>query len=114
LARVSWAVSTWRGFAVSARWKWLPSRLRVRKARRFVDEVGVNRSSADYREQLSDPGNRSPTAPRRSNYPTFEDGLRQLHIIEAVLRSSGKKAWMEVGQPDLLELDRSRQREADH
>ena len=29
-------------------------------------------------------------------YPTFEDGLRQLHIIETVLRSSGKKAWMKV------------------
>ena len=35
-------------------------------------------------------------------YPTFEDGLRQLHIIEAVLRSSVKRAWMKVEQPGPL------------
>jgi hypothetical protein len=30
-------------------------------------------------------------------YPTFEDGLRQLNIIETVLESSGKHAWVDVG-----------------
>jgi predicted dehydrogenase len=30
-------------------------------------------------------------------YPTFADGLRQLEILEAVLESSGKHAWVEVG-----------------
>ena len=29
-------------------------------------------------------------------YPTFEDGLRQLKIIEAVVESSGKHAWLDV------------------
>jgi predicted dehydrogenase len=29
-------------------------------------------------------------------YPTFEDGLRQLQIVEAVLESSGKHQWLEV------------------
>ncbi len=27
-------------------------------------------------------------------YPTFEDGLRQLHLIESVLRSSNEKSWV--------------------
>ena len=30
-------------------------------------------------------------------YPTFEDGLRQLRIVEAVIESSGKRAWLDVG-----------------
>ncbi len=29
-------------------------------------------------------------------YPTFEDGLRQLHILDAVLASSRKQAWEKV------------------
>lgn len=29
-------------------------------------------------------------------YPTFEDGLRQLHILDAVLESSRKQAWEKV------------------
>ena len=29
-------------------------------------------------------------------YPTFEDGLRQLRILETVLESSAKQAWMNV------------------
>lgn len=30
-------------------------------------------------------------------YPTFADGLRQLHILDAVLESSRSKAWVSVG-----------------
>ena len=29
-------------------------------------------------------------------YPTFEDGLRQLEILDAVLESSRKRAWVEI------------------
>jgi len=29
-------------------------------------------------------------------YPSFEDGLRQLRILETVLDSSAKQAWMDV------------------
>ncbi len=29
-------------------------------------------------------------------YPTFEDGLRQLNIVETVVESSGKHAWLDV------------------
>jgi predicted dehydrogenase len=39
------------------------------------------------------------TVPDRSapvDYPTFEDGLRQLKILEAVLESSEKRAWTSV------------------
>jgi predicted dehydrogenase len=32
------------------------------------------------------------------DYPTFEDGLRQLRIVEAVLESSGKRAWTAVNR----------------
>jgi predicted dehydrogenase len=30
------------------------------------------------------------------DYPTFEDGLRQLKILDAVLRSSQSRAWVEL------------------
>jgi len=29
-------------------------------------------------------------------YPTFEDGMRQLRVLDAVLASSQKRAWAEV------------------
>jgi predicted dehydrogenase len=29
-------------------------------------------------------------------YPTFEDGLRQLHLVDAVLKSSKQQAWVSV------------------
>jgi predicted dehydrogenase len=29
-------------------------------------------------------------------YPTFEDGLRQLHLIETVVESSNRQAWLDV------------------
>ena len=35
-----------------------------------------------------------PSAP--VEYPTFEDGLRQLTILESVLDSSSKHAWVDV------------------
>ncbi len=31
-------------------------------------------------------------------YPTFEDGLRQLHILDAVLESSRRQAWVNVSE----------------
>lgn len=30
-------------------------------------------------------------------YPTFADGIRQLHILDAVLASSQKRAWVDLG-----------------
>jgi predicted dehydrogenase len=30
-------------------------------------------------------------------YPTFEDGVRQMHVLDAVLESSKKHAWVTVG-----------------
>jgi predicted dehydrogenase len=30
-------------------------------------------------------------------YPTFEDGMRQLRVLDAVLASSQKRAWADVG-----------------
>ena len=35
-----------------------------------------------------------PQAP--IEYPTFEDGIRQLRVLDAVLESSQKKAWVQV------------------
>jgi predicted dehydrogenase len=29
-------------------------------------------------------------------YPTFEDGIRQMRILEAVVESSKKSAWVQV------------------
>jgi predicted dehydrogenase len=29
-------------------------------------------------------------------YPTFEDGIRQMRVLDAVLKSSQKKAWVDV------------------
>jgi predicted dehydrogenase len=29
-------------------------------------------------------------------YPTFEDGMRQLQVLDAVLASSRKRAWVDV------------------
>ncbi|MGC2400760.1 MAG: Gfo/Idh/MocA family oxidoreductase [Acidobacteriaceae bacterium] len=37
-----------------------------------------------------------PQAP--IEYPTFEDGIRQLRVLDAVLASSQKRAWVEVPQ----------------
>ena len=31
-------------------------------------------------------------------YPTFADGIRQLHILDAVLASSQKRAWVDLGR----------------
>ena len=30
------------------------------------------------------------------DYPTFEDGIRQMRVLDAVLQSSQKKAWVTV------------------
>jgi predicted dehydrogenase len=30
------------------------------------------------------------------DYPTFEDGVRQMRVLDAVLESSQKKAWVTV------------------
>jgi predicted dehydrogenase len=29
-------------------------------------------------------------------YPTFEDGVRGMHLLEKVLESAGKRAWVDV------------------
>jgi predicted dehydrogenase len=37
-----------------------------------------------------------PQAP--IEYPTFEDGIRQMQVLDTVLKSSEKKAWVQVPQ----------------
>ncbi len=78
--------------------------LMKKKARSYADLPGVlsegynDTLKQEFRRFYRTVADRSPQV----EYPTVEDGLRQLYIIEAVLRSSDKKAWMKVEQPDAL------------
>jgi predicted dehydrogenase len=31
------------------------------------------------------------------SYPTFKDGLREMVLCEAIMKSNGKQAWVRVG-----------------
>ena len=48
-----------------------------------------SKSSAASTEEL-------PIANAPIEYPTFEDGIRQLRVLDAVLESSQKRAWVQV------------------
>ena len=68
------------------------------KARPYADfPAGLSEGYGDTFKQLfrgfyRTVANRSASV----EYPTFDDGLRQLRIVEAVLESSGKHKWIEV------------------
>jgi predicted dehydrogenase len=69
------------------------------KAREFADLPGGHSEGYDdtfkqtFRRFYRTVADRSSPV----DYPTFEDGLRQLRILEAVLESSKKRAWSTVG-----------------
>jgi predicted dehydrogenase len=68
------------------------------KARTYADlPAGLSEGYGDTFKQLFR-GFYRTIADRSApvEYPTFEDGLRQLRIVEAVLESSGKHKWLEI------------------
>lgn len=69
------------------------------KARSYSDLPGGHSEGYDatfkqvfrrFYERVADP--KAPI-----EYPTFEDGLRQLYLVDAVVDSSDKQAWVNIG-----------------
>jgi predicted dehydrogenase len=68
------------------------------EARRFTDLPGGH--SEGYPDTFKQTFRRfyKRVADRNTSieYPTFEDGIRQMRVLDAVLKSSQKKAWIDV------------------
>jgi predicted dehydrogenase len=71
-----------------------------REARTYADLPGGHSEGYDDTfKQVFRRFYRSITTPEPAEYPQFEDGLRQMVILDAVLQSNRKRGWTEVPAP---------------
>ncbi|HEY3827125.1 MAG TPA: Gfo/Idh/MocA family oxidoreductase, partial [Bryobacteraceae bacterium] len=76
------------------------------KARSYADLPGGHSEGYDdtfkqlFRHFYRTVADRNATV----EYPTFQDGLRQLEILDAVLESSRKRAWVDLSQGCIPEI----------